>query len=110
MIWNEINSVEDVESIRRLSYEMYCIIFKHSTRCEISTMTLSRFERHWNEDSAVQPYLLDLLKNRTVSNYISEIFNIKHESPQVLLIKNGECVYDESHTAIRVDELLEHVA
>lgn len=110
MIWNEISSIDDVESIRQLSHTKYCIIFKHSTRCSISTMTLSKFERHWNEDSDIQPYLLNLLQHRDVSTYIADAFNIQHESPQVLLIKNGECIYSESHNAIRFDEILDNIS
>ena len=75
------------------------MVFKHSTRCSISIMVLNRFEREWNNTS-VNSYFLDLLNYRDVSNQIATIFEVEHQSPQVLLIKNGTCVYHASHNAI----------
>ena len=54
-------------------------------------------------------YYLDLLNHRTISAKIAEDFNVYHESPQILLIKNGECVYDESHSGIRMEDIVEEV-
>jgi bacillithiol system protein YtxJ len=51
-------------------------------------------------------HYLDLLQFRPVSNQIAEQFNIHHESPQILLIKNGECIYEESHNGIDPEEIL----
>jgi bacillithiol system protein YtxJ len=84
------------------------IIFKHSTRCSISSMAFNRFSRDWkngNHDFAV--YYLDVVHNRDVSNAIAEKYGVRHESPQVLLIKNGEAVYDASHYSIRLQEIEE---
>ena len=82
------------------------LIFKHSTRCSISSVAKSRLERSTPPEN-VDFYFLDLIKNRDISNKIAEEFSVSHESPQVLLIKNGECVYDESHSGISMDEIEE---
>jgi bacillithiol system protein YtxJ len=54
-------------------------------------------------------YFLDLIQHRNISNKIAQEFSVFHESPQVLLIKNGECVYDESHSGISMDEIADQV-
>ena len=82
------------------------VIFKHSTTCSISKMALDRFERATAPET-IDFYYLDLLSYRSISNSIAETFQVHHESPQVILIKNGECIYDESHYGIMMDELVE---
>ena len=84
------------------------LIFKHSTRCSISTMAKYRLEDDWNfEGKKLEPYYLDLINYRDLSKEVAEKFDVHHESPQVLLIKNGECTYDASHLDITVSELHE---
>ena len=70
-------------------------------------MVLKRLEREGAPDT-MDFYFLDLIKNRDISNEISELFQVSHESPQILLIKNGVCVYDESHYAISMESLNEN--
>lgn len=104
MNWNTLSSVEQLAAIKSASYLQAQAIFKHSTRCSISSMVLSRLERSEAPDN-IRFHYLDLLAHRTLSNQIAEDFSVYHESPQVLLIKNGECIYDESHHGITMDEL-----
>ncbi len=106
MNWINITGKEQLTDIQRLSYERPQVIFKHSTRCSISGMVLRRLEREGKPEN-MDFYYLDLIKYRDISNTISQLFNVFHESPQVLLIKNGECIYDESHYAISMDSLEE---
>ena len=54
-------------------------------------------------------YYLDLLRYRPISNKIAEMFHVHHQSPQVLLIKNGECTYEESHNGISMQDIVEQV-
>lgn len=100
MNWNKLTSDAQLDTIKEESVKHPVLIFKHSTTCSISAMALSRMERNWNDQLGVVPYYLDLLANRPVSLKIEREFGIEHESPQVLLIRNGECVYDASHMAI----------
>ena len=86
------------------------LIFKHSTRCAISNMALSRFRRGWDVDQETLPvYFLDLIRYREISNMISEQFGVQHESPQVLLIRDGKCEYTTSHNAISPLDIQERV-
>ena len=109
MNWIHLTTEEQLENIKLKSSTTPQVIFKHSTTCSISKMAFSRFERADAPDS-IDFYYLDLLNYRPISNAIAEVFQVHHESPQILLIKNGECVYDESHYGIMMDELLEQVA
>lgn len=105
MNWKNIESENDIEVISKHSQIKPQVIFKHSTTCSISLMAKQRLDKHTIED--IDFWYLDLLKLRSISNLIAEKFSVKHESPQVLVIKNGECVFDESHGAIYFEEIEE---
>lgn len=106
MNWIDLNDENQLKSLKELSKQKAQLIFKHSTRCSISSMAKSRLERSSPPES-IDFYYLDLIKHRHLSQKIAEDFSVFHESPQVLLIKNGECVYDESHSGIQMDEITE---
>ncbi|MEI8074124.1 MAG: bacillithiol system redox-active protein YtxJ [Bacteroidota bacterium] len=106
MNWIPLTSEDQLSTISSLSTERPQVIFKHSTRCSISSMALSRLERSEPSDK-VDFYYLDLIKYRTISAEIAEKYQVAHESPQILLIKNGNCTYEESHMGINMDEILE---
>jgi bacillithiol system protein YtxJ len=108
MNWIPLDKEEQLSQIRERSATVPQVIFKHSTRCGTSSMVLDRLERAKTPEK-IDFYFLDLIRHRDISNKISEEFHVNHESPQVLLIKNGECVYDESHMGIRMDELEEAI-
>ena len=109
MNWNTLSSVEQLEEIKKASYQQPQLIFKHSTRCSISSMILNRLERS-EKPGQIRFHYLDLITYRSLSNQLAEDFSVYHESPQVLLIKNGECIYDESHQGINMDEITEQAA
>jgi bacillithiol system protein YtxJ len=106
MTWIELNNEEQLNTIKELSNDKPQLIFKHSTRCNISNMAKGRLERCTQPEN-IDFYYLDLIKNRQLSNKVAENFSVFHESPQVLLIKNGACVYDESHSGIMMDDIVE---
>jgi len=106
MNWINLNDIEQLTSIREASFNKPQLIFKHSTTCSISKMAYSRFERAEAPDT-IDFYYLDLLNHRNISAAVAETFKVHHESPQVVLIKNGECIYDESHYGIMMDEVIE---
>lgn len=110
MNWKELTDEAQVNLIKESSHNKPVIIFKHSTRCGTSAMMLSRFERSWEEDINADTYFLNLIAHRNISSRLADDFHVYHESPQVLLIKNGECTYDESHLGISVSELKEQLA
>ena len=105
MNWTQLQSTDQLNEIKNLPG--YSIIFKHSTRCSISMMAKRRFELDWDSLPEELPlYFLDLIQHREVSNQIAQLFHVYHESPQLLLIKDGECILDQSHGGISVDEAL----
>jgi bacillithiol system protein YtxJ len=109
MNWIPLQSESQLEDIKAKSANRPQLIFKHSTRCSTSAVVKGRLERAKNPES-IDFYYLDLLSFRPISNRVADLFRIDHESPQVLLIRNGECVYDESHMGITMDEILDAAA
>lgn len=109
MNWIPLESIDQLEAIKQASG--HSILFKHSTRCSISLMAKRKFEFEWD---ALPPetslYFLDLIKNRNISNAIADMFKVHHESPQLLLIKDGECIYETSHSDISAEETAEQMA
>ncbi len=114
MIWQQLTNQSQLQDIIHTSQQpdnyRAVVIFKHSTRCSISSMALSRFEAKWQDDPTIPVFYLDLLQHRDISNDIASLFGITHQSPQVLVIKNGACIYDASHTGITVSGVLEAIA
>jgi bacillithiol system protein YtxJ len=106
MHWLTLTTIDQIELIKAASFNKPQVIFKHSTSCSISKMALSRFERA-EAPMTIDFYYLDLLQNRNVSAAVAEAFQVHHESPQILLIKSGNCIYDESHYGIMMDELID---
>lgn len=108
MDWIALNDENQLEEIRQKSFEKAQVIFKHSTRCSISSMILNRIEREATIPN-VDFYYLDLIKYRNISDTVETLFNIEHESPQILLIQGGKCTYHESHYGIMMDEIADRV-
>lgn len=104
MEWNNLTDTSQFEEINTISHSDPVLIFKHSTRCVISSMALNRLERGW-EESAIKPYFLDLIANREVSNGVEHVFGVQHQSPQAILIKDGKVVYHTSHNGIDFGEI-----
>lgn len=108
MNWIDLHDIQQLADIKELSKKRPQVIFKHSTRCSISSMAKSRLERS-EQPPAGDFYYLDLLKYRSLSDQVAEDFSVAHESPQVIIIKNAECVYDESHSGIQMEEIAEQL-
>ncbi len=108
MNWIFLNNIDQINTLQKDSATIPQVIFKHSTRCSISSTIKNRLERSTIPNN-VKFYYLDLIPHRAISNKIAEVFNVPHESPQILLIKNGNCIYNESHMAIEVEELIDHL-
>jgi bacillithiol system protein YtxJ len=112
MLWHKLNDISQLNAIIDLTKEqsangLAVLIFKHSTRCSISSMALNRLETRWVDNEEIPAYYLDLLNHRDISNEIANVFSIEHASPQVLLIKNGVCIYNASHTSISAADIIE---
>lgn len=105
--WQLIERPTDIDAIKSKSSEKPIVIFKHSTSCAISATALGRFERKWNSNTDAELHLLNLLQHRDLSAQIAADFGVPHQSPQILLIKNGKSVYDESHFGISAEAIAE---
>lgn len=88
----------------------FSLIFKHSNRCSISMVTRRQLQMDWDMLPENVPfYFLDLLNYRDLSNAVAEIFSVHHESPQLLLIRDGECIYESSHGEISIEDFVEQM-
>ena len=105
-----MKEMSQLDQIDKESQSNKVLIFKHSTRCSISDAALSRIEREWRDEfnARVRPYYLDLIAHRDVSNAIANRYGVEHQSPQVLMIVKGKCIYSQSHSGIRVSEIMEY--
>lgn len=109
MEWKNITDPNQISNIKTTTG--YSLIFKHSTRCSVSMMAKRRFEQDWDVIPAeTNLYFLDLISHRAISAQIAETFQVSHESPQILLIKDGSCVLDASHSDISADEVAEVIS
>ena len=96
--WIPLNSLDQLSEIKEQSKGETILIFKHSTRCGISSMVIKRFEQLFDESmQQVKVYYLDLLNHREVSNEVGYTFQVMHQSPQLLIIRNETTVFHASH-------------
>lgn len=105
MKWKVLTSEEQLTAILEQSHTKSQLIFKHSTRCSISTVIKKRLETGIIPEH-IDFHYLDLLAFRSLSNKIADDLDVYHESPQVLLLKNGKCIFDESHLVIRMQDIM----
>lgn len=104
MKWNNLTNENQWTEILNASYQKPQLVYKHSTRCSISSVVKGRLERA-AEPEGIDFHYLDLIAFRSISNQIESDLDVKHESPQVLLIRGGKCIFNESHTAITMDDI-----
>ena len=104
--WRTLEDISQLDAVEKLSEEKLVVIFKHSVTCGISNMVWHQFQNDidFNNDHIEMLYL-DLLAHRDVSNEISRRFQVLHQSPQILVIKNGEVIHHASHSAIRISNI-----
>lgn len=100
--WENLSSTDQVEEIIHRSNEKPQIIFKHSTRCGISAFAKERIEKGFQQIAGKADFhYLDLLNFRSVSNFIAEKLNVIHQSPQIIILKNGEAIHSVTHHSIQ---------
>ena len=110
MHWIPLTDLRQLDEIIAASYQKTIAIYKHSTRCSVSVMAKKALEQEWRlGDDELPVYYLDLLTYRTVSNRIAELFAVQHQSPQLILIRDGRAVYHASHSEIDFDAMVAKV-
>ena len=105
MNWKNLTSEDQIDTIIKESSNAPVVIFKHSTSCPISASAKERLESV-EQPQGIDFYYLDLFTYRKVSNEVANRFAVEHESPQVLLIKNGSCIYNASHRAVNMEDIV----
>ncbi|MBL4709990.1 MAG: bacillithiol system redox-active protein YtxJ [Flavobacteriales bacterium] len=108
MNWLHIQSELDLE--KALASSDKVAIFKHSTRCPISSMAKHRLEISWKENLPhTSIYYLDLIRFRSISNLVAEKLDVPHQSPQLIVVENGSAIYNVSHSSISTKEIAKHI-
>jgi len=104
--WRKLEELSQLDAVEQLSKEKLVVIFKHSVTCGISNMVWHQFQNEIDFDNThIEMLYLDLLAHRDVSNEISKRFQVLHQSPQILVIRNGEVLHHASHSAIRISNI-----
>jgi len=102
----QLDKMEQFDEIDEISKTKPVVLFKHSTRRSISRMALKQFDAAFNyPEEKIDWYILDLLNHRDLSNEIASRYNVVHQSPQIVVIRNGKAVFNESHDSISAEDL-----
>lgn len=105
--WHPLTDNDQITIALEESKDKIIAIFKHSTSCGVSRMVLKSFEKEYSENEDVKLYFLDLRKHREVSNAVANELNVRHESPQLIVLKNNEVVHHVSHQDIDAKKIAE---
>jgi bacillithiol system protein YtxJ len=96
--WQHLETSGDLRALIQQSHDTPVVIFKHSTRCGASAIIKRRLEEDWDfQNDDVATYLLDLVAYGDASNEVAKTFGVRHESPQILVIRDGRSIFDASH-------------
>lgn len=106
LAWQKLDNAAQLNTIDSQSSDGTVAIFKHSTRCSISSMALARIKKRWDVEK-IPIYVLDLISYREISNEIATRYGVRHESPQLILVKDGKAIYDSSHMSINAKDALQ---
>ena len=105
-----LNSINQLDEIDTISQTKPVVLFKHSTRCSISRFALKRFDAEFNYDEdKIDWYLLDLLNYRDISNEMARRYKVEHQSPQIIVVRNGKAVFSSTHDGIDAHDLKQFI-
>jgi len=103
----ELLAIEDLEEVWKSSEEKPVLLFKQSTTCPISAEAFEQFQTFLNDKQDIGSFFVKVRETREVSNEIAEKLGVQHQSPQLLLVKDGIAQWNASHTNITVDSIKE---
>ncbi|GLU44528.1 bacillithiol system redox-active protein YtxJ [Allomuricauda sp. NBRC 101325] len=106
--WIPLESLEQLEEIKEKSNERTQVVYKHSVTCGISSMVLNMFKGSYEMDTECDLYFLRIQDHRDISSAIAVTFDVIHESPQLLIVKDGGVVFHTSHGAISSVDLKDY--
>jgi bacillithiol system protein YtxJ len=107
MHWIHLTDEDQLQKIIIRSQEKLQVIFKYSNHCHLSEVVFHRLQKDCCPEQ-IDFYFLDLIAYGNISDKVSETFHVSHQSPQILLIRDGECIFDESHSEISLEEIMQH--
>jgi bacillithiol system protein YtxJ len=107
--WIPLQTEAELSDVLEHSNNQPILIFKHSTRCSISSMALDRFINQWDKSNQCVCYFLDLIAYRSVSNAVEARTGVIHQSPQVIVLWKSHVIYDASHNGISANEIKEEL-
>lgn len=108
--WQVFNQEKQLEKILEASFNKPQAIFKHSISCGISAGVKEKLANGAEElSNLVDIHYLDLITFRSVSNLVAEKTGVIHQSPQLIILKNGEVSIADSHFVLNVDFVKNHL-
>jgi bacillithiol system protein YtxJ len=108
MHWIHLIAEDQLQKIIVKSQEKPQVIFKYSSCCHFSEIVLQRLQKNCCPGE-IDFHFLDLTNYNHISEKVSEVFGVPHQSPQILVINEGHCVFHESHPEISLAGILEHI-
>ena len=103
--WETVQNKDDFLQLENRYPDKWLLFFKHSTTCGLSSMALRQLQASWRPIDQLIPFKIHVQEHRHISNLIEHHFSILHESPQVLLIEQGKCIYHASHWQISFEKI-----
>ena len=104
----KLNSIEEFDKF--IEQDGNIFVLKHSLTCPISQAAYQEYQNFTEANHDIPTYYLTVQEARPLSNYISEKYDIKHESPQALLLSQNIAIWNASHWSITKDALTEVLA
>jgi bacillithiol system protein YtxJ len=98
----QIHSKSELEEALRRT----AVFYKHSSRCWMSARAVRQLERYARAAGAQPVFLIDVIAQRDLSNWLTEISGVRHASPQVILMEDGQARFHASHLGVTAKALL----
>ncbi|MFT6746698.1 MAG: bacillithiol system protein YtxJ [Glaciecola sp.] len=104
-----LNQIAQLEQINEQSKNKAQVLFKHSTRCSVSSFAKRILQNEFSDElgEKFDIHYLDLIAHRDLSNTIADKYNVEHASPQMLVIINGSCIYNSSHSDVSLEKAMQ---
>jgi bacillithiol system protein YtxJ len=100
-----MNPVKDAAELERAFGEPWALVFKHSTRCPVSSMAWREVASFRKEHPEAAVYVVHVVEQRALSNAVAKRTGVRHESPQAILLENGNVRWSASHEGVTADAL-----
>ena len=98
-------AINNLDQVLEISREKPVLILKHSNTCPISARSKTQVDSFLAKRNGIEAYLVVVQKERGMSNEIERILGITHQSPQVLIVRDGKAVTALSHFRISENSL-----